>query len=340
MVDPGPKPHVGQPVMLHGSATVLIGGENAARVGDMCACMGPPDPIAKGSTGVFIEGQQAARLDDQTGHGGKITGGCPTVLIGDTASGSETGDEGASSVFALEAEIDDTSEDGDPDLSEGVSLTAEAASKDEGGALLHGHATAHPRGTSSGAIPRLVARIGAGTGAIRIFGTPGFRRRVLRALVRLNLAPAGRSLLWQLDASGRHVTIQESATSNDENATNFSDGLYDTVKHRAGPGSDSVVNWNPHRASIGREAWQRRDPAIGLGHELVHAYHDAYGTSDGAVSTYSDAAGHTRSVEGYEQQAVGLGRYSRDAYTENVLRSQFNSGHISVFGRELQRPHY
>jgi uncharacterized Zn-binding protein involved in type VI secretion len=44
--------------------------------------VGPPDTIILGSMTVLISGQPAARLGDQTAHGGAIVGGCPTVLIG------------------------------------------------------------------------------------------------------------------------------------------------------------------------------------------------------------------------------------------------------------------
>jgi hypothetical protein len=62
---------------------VLIDGLPAARVGDSCFCVGEPDTIATGSTGVFIGGQPAARKEDLTAHGGKITSGSMTVLIGE-----------------------------------------------------------------------------------------------------------------------------------------------------------------------------------------------------------------------------------------------------------------
>ena len=81
MVD-GLKPHVGGPVTGPGVPTVLIGGLPAAVVGDMCTCVGPPDTIVLGSTGVLIGGKPAARMGDQCVHGGTITLGCPTVLIG------------------------------------------------------------------------------------------------------------------------------------------------------------------------------------------------------------------------------------------------------------------
>jgi len=51
----GVVPHVGGPITL-GSATVLIGGMPAARMGDMCTCVGPPDTIAVGCPTVLIGG--------------------------------------------------------------------------------------------------------------------------------------------------------------------------------------------------------------------------------------------------------------------------------------------
>ncbi|WP_128548712.1 PAAR domain-containing protein [Larkinella soli] len=84
MVTPGtpPIPHVGGPILPPGVPTVLIGGMPAATMGNLCTCVGPPDSIVLGSTTVLIMGQPAARMGDQTAHGGAITVGCPTVLIG------------------------------------------------------------------------------------------------------------------------------------------------------------------------------------------------------------------------------------------------------------------
>ncbi len=82
MVNPGPVPHVGGPVVGPGAATVLIGGQPAAKVGDLLVCTGPPDSIVKGSSTVFIMGMPAARMGDNTAHGGVIVQGLPTVMIG------------------------------------------------------------------------------------------------------------------------------------------------------------------------------------------------------------------------------------------------------------------
>lgn len=84
MVTPGlpPVPHVGGPIIGPGAPTVLIGKMPAAVMGDNAVCTGPPDSIMKGSATVLICGKPAARVGDITAHGGTITLGCPTVLIG------------------------------------------------------------------------------------------------------------------------------------------------------------------------------------------------------------------------------------------------------------------
>jgi len=78
----GVVPHVGGPVLPPGCVTVLIGGLPAARTGDLCTCIGPPDSIVMGSSTVLIGGMPAARMGDATAHGGSIVIGCPTVIIG------------------------------------------------------------------------------------------------------------------------------------------------------------------------------------------------------------------------------------------------------------------
>lgn len=78
----GTTPHVGGPIIPAGEPTVLIGGKPAARVGDKAVCTGPPDTIAAGSSSVMIGGKPAARMGDSTAHGGVISAGEATVLIG------------------------------------------------------------------------------------------------------------------------------------------------------------------------------------------------------------------------------------------------------------------
>src|SRR5215217_4527342 len=93
MVTPGtpPIPHVGGPITGPGCPTVLIGSMPAAVMGDMCVCVGPPSTVILGSTGVFFGGKPAARMGDMTAHGGTISIGFPTVLIGETMAGGGGG---------------------------------------------------------------------------------------------------------------------------------------------------------------------------------------------------------------------------------------------------------
>ena len=82
MVNPGPVPHVGGPIIGPGGVTVLVAGLPVALVGDSCVCTGPPDTIAMGSGTVMACGKPVARLGDSTAHGGSIVVGIPTILVG------------------------------------------------------------------------------------------------------------------------------------------------------------------------------------------------------------------------------------------------------------------
>lgn len=90
----GIVPHVGGPIAI-GFPQVMIGFLPAARVNDMCVCVGPPDMIAKGSMTVMIGNMPAARMGDMTVHGGSIVIGCPTVMIGEVGMGAAGGGMGA-----------------------------------------------------------------------------------------------------------------------------------------------------------------------------------------------------------------------------------------------------
>ena len=78
----GVVPHVGGPIIGPGAPTVLIGKLPASILGDSITCVGPPDSAIKGSATVMICGKPAIRMGDTTSHGGTITLGCLNVLIG------------------------------------------------------------------------------------------------------------------------------------------------------------------------------------------------------------------------------------------------------------------
>jgi uncharacterized Zn-binding protein involved in type VI secretion len=98
---PTAVPHPALPLtIIKGAATVLIGGQPAARLTDTTTpCTLPgcvpngPGMIALGSATVLIENLPAARVNDMTAHTGCVAPipspvgkilppGCPTVLIG------------------------------------------------------------------------------------------------------------------------------------------------------------------------------------------------------------------------------------------------------------------
>ena len=84
MVTPGvpPIPHVGGPILPPCCVTVLTGMLPQARMTDKALCVGPPDMIVKGSMTVLVNYLPAARVLDNTVHGGMIVMGDFTVLIG------------------------------------------------------------------------------------------------------------------------------------------------------------------------------------------------------------------------------------------------------------------
>jgi uncharacterized Zn-binding protein involved in type VI secretion len=84
MITPGtpPIPHVGGPIMPAGEPTVMIGGMPAARMSDKATCVGPPDVIVMGSVNVHTGNIMQARQTSTTAHGGLVSVGFPTVMIG------------------------------------------------------------------------------------------------------------------------------------------------------------------------------------------------------------------------------------------------------------------
>lgn len=77
----GVVPHVGGIVSV-GAPTVLVGNMPAAQVGSLCVCVGPPDSVVMGAPTVLVSKMPAAQVGSSTNHGGSISIGDPTVLLG------------------------------------------------------------------------------------------------------------------------------------------------------------------------------------------------------------------------------------------------------------------
>lgn len=77
MVDPGPRPHVGGPVVSTQQSFVCVEGVPISTVTDKCACTGVPTTaaITGGSSVATINGKKVARLGDACEHGGRLVQG-------------------------------------------------------------------------------------------------------------------------------------------------------------------------------------------------------------------------------------------------------------------------
>ncbi len=160
--------------------------------------------------------------------------------------------------------------------------------------------------------------------SVSVSGSDEFSARVESDLDALRSLPVGQELLRDLDASGRSTTIQETSGGNSAGGTNFSDGFM-SVDGTPGKGTDSQVNYNTSRISLGGEEWMTRPPVVGLEHELVHAWDLVNGKL---------APGETSGTRNLENAAVGLPYdhdgdpstpvHTPDRPTENQLRDELN----------------
>lgn len=82
MIDPGPRPHIGGPVISTQQTFVTVEGVPVLTVGDSLLCTGVPttsDRITGGSSVAKIEGKKIARMGDACAHGGRLVQGVPWI---------------------------------------------------------------------------------------------------------------------------------------------------------------------------------------------------------------------------------------------------------------------
>lgn len=77
---PAQVPHVGGPVT--GGPEPMLITDPVTNVGNPLIAVGPPDAVIQGSSTVSVMGVPAARMGDQTAHGGQILIGDFNVEIG------------------------------------------------------------------------------------------------------------------------------------------------------------------------------------------------------------------------------------------------------------------
>jgi Effector protein len=154
-----------------------------------------------------------------------------------------------------------------------------------------------------------------GAAGVVIEGSATFKSALLLDLAWLLTQSVGQELVESMVGTGKTITIRESGGGNTTAYASNADS-YERADGTPGPGSNTTVNyntgeWNPYG---GTEAWMSRPPAIGLAHEMVHAWTGMNGTR---------ARGETAGVNRRELQATGLGEFSSAALTENRFRAAF-----------------
>ncbi len=160
-----------------------------------------------------------------------------------------------------------------------------------------------------------IQSIEGGAAGLVVTGTPVFKAGVLADLAWLMTQPIGMEMINAMVATGKTLTISETSSGNTTGYDPDADS-WPKADGTAGNGANTRIAynpgvWNPYG---GTDAWMSRPPAIGLAHEMVHAWTGMTGTR---------AAGLTGGVKNRELQATGLGAYATAIYTENRFRAAF-----------------
>jgi hypothetical protein len=169
---------------------------------------------------------------------------------------------------------------------------------------------------------------------ITIKGSPEYREKVRKRLDELKGTSSGKAILNDLDKqgrSGKSVTIK-SVEPGDNHCQALGSGAFpETAKvdpatgrvdvTKAGKGSSSDVGFNPDYEPKYPDGTSCRSPAIGLGHELLHAKHNGEGRN---LAGFDDATdpGTLEPSNHEEAQTIGRGAYSGDSPTDNSLRTE------------------
>src|ERR1700676_421371 len=146
---------------------------------------------------------------------------------------------------------------------------------------------------------------------IKIDGDDNFRKQTTACLDQIKATPSGAAMLSNLCNGSNTVNIKQTSGGNGADPDDSSKAQR-KADGSPGDGTGSTVHFNPTKTQIGdgSQPWMNRPPCVGLGHELVHAYHSANGTND-----FSSKG---------EDMAVGLPPYDKEPISENTMRSEWN----------------
>jgi type VI secretion system secreted protein VgrG len=269
-----------------------------------------PGVVIDGSSTVLINGLPACRSADTlleaVGPPNKIAAGCFTVHIGDSGGGT-AGGAGAGVGGAA-----------------GAGAGGAAAGADElppGGVLL-----GYLNGMPIVQMPDGTIKVGKN---IVISGDKDFQMKTLAHLGQIAATPTGAAMLKAIDNNGKTVTIVKTDNGNAAGNYDNADGRFKKADGTAGDGTNVTVFYNPDREKIGDEPWETRPPAIGLGHELVHAEQaQRGGMSRGEADNDNrpDPADPTKKAQENvrELEAAGIPPHDNQPFNENKMRKEWH----------------
>lgn len=193
------------------------------------------------------------------------------------------------------------------------------------------------RESEAGYIDAALQSIEGGAAGVRLEGDATFRQFTEMDLAYLMTTPAGRELAEAQVRSRSNLTIRPAATPQEGNSTvgGSSKQVMMTDDGKPGSGSDATIAYNPQNwqtpyAAAGLdEPWMTRPPAVGLGHEMVHAENYMTGTTASGAAMGWGADGNYKLINNREFQATGLpfaGPGERE-HSENELRRQLGLPH-------------
>ncbi len=163
---------------------------------------------------------------------------------------------------------------------------------------------------------------------MEVQGDPAFVNQVRNDLNTLASGPTGQNLLNQLQGSGQQTNIRQ-VNPGEGNSASYhrpADGRPGPGGAN-GPGTAVTVGYDNTRNQIydGSQPWHNRPPAVGLGHELIHALHGQTGTrTPGQMQDPGNpgTAAAPNNVPAEDVATVGLGPFAGNAITENNIRAE------------------
>ncbi|MGB9604517.1 MAG: M91 family zinc metallopeptidase [Bryobacteraceae bacterium] len=175
---------------------------------------------------------------------------------------------------------------------------------------------------------------------------PTFATRALTTLIRLDMTRTMHAAFDAIEASGHRVTVENYVPGPGESPYNATCRAHDIQGARNSQrGSDSTVRWNPDVHGFGPPGttpdWQQPGSDVILGHELIHATHNATGThgdnwqNDGvAVNEERNTVGLPQQVYRHPNDQTGyngtvLPDTTGQPYTENQIRQEYRERGIS-----------